>query len=90
MDHSVTFARHFTRLVWLLLHEPANTDEQKAALRALTTVSKDGAVTLAEQDHLLNANGSTVSTAFAGVSELQTQMAAPLPKRAARRSAARR
>ena len=76
MDFSVTFARHFTRLVWLLLHEPANTDEQKAALRALTTVSKDGAVTLAEQDHVLTANGSTVSTAFAGVSELQTQMTA--------------
>jgi HEAT repeat protein len=46
MDYSVTFARHFARLVWLLLREPANVDEQKAALRALVTVSTDGAVTL--------------------------------------------
>jgi HEAT repeat protein len=46
MDYSVTFARHFARLVWLLLREPANVDEQKAALRALVTVAKDGAVTL--------------------------------------------
>jgi HEAT repeat protein len=47
MDYSVTFARHFARLVWLLLREPTNVDEQKAALRALVTVSTDGAVTLA-------------------------------------------
>src|SRR5918992_1877914 len=46
MDYSVTFARHFSRLVWLLLREPNNIDEQKAALRALVTVSKDGEVTL--------------------------------------------
>jgi HEAT repeat protein len=46
MNYSVTFARHFARLVWLLLREPANVDEQKAALRALVTVSTDGAVTL--------------------------------------------
>ena len=29
MDHSATFARHFARLVWLLVDDPANTDEQK-------------------------------------------------------------
>src|ERR687895_105819 len=46
MDYSVTFARHFARLVWLLLREPTNVDEQKAALRALVTVSKDGPVTM--------------------------------------------
>jgi HEAT repeat protein len=46
MEYSVTFARHFSRLVWLLIREPTNIEEQKAALRALVTVSKDGAVTL--------------------------------------------
>jgi HEAT repeat protein len=76
MDHSVTFARHFARLVWLLLHEPASTDEQKAALRALATVSKDGAVTLTERDHLLAANDAPVSAAFAGVPEVAAQMMA--------------
>ncbi len=46
MDYSVTFARHFARLLWLPLREPTNIEEQKAALRALVTVSTDGAVTL--------------------------------------------
>jgi HEAT repeat protein len=76
MDNSVTFARHFARLVWLLLHEPASSDEQKAALRALATVSKDGAVTLTERDHLLAANDAPVSAAFAGVPEVAAQMMA--------------
>jgi hypothetical protein len=60
MDYSVTFARHFARLVWLLLREPANVDEQKAALRALVTVSTDGAVTLTlsgPQQLAANGNG---------------------------------
>ena len=76
MDHPVTFARHFARLVWLLVHELSNTDEQKASLRALVTVSKDGAVTLAARDEQLAANGATVSTAFAGVPDVVDQMIA--------------
>src|SRR5258708_7462129 len=35
MDYSTTFARHFSRLVSLLIHDVGNTDEQKMALRAL-------------------------------------------------------
>ena len=42
MDYSLTFARHFARLVWLLSHDPANIDEQKAALRALLTLAQRG------------------------------------------------
>mgnify|MGYP006177385311 CR=1 FL=1 len=41
MDYSVTFARHFSRLVWLLLHETGNIDEQKAALRAFEAAVTD-------------------------------------------------
>ena len=37
MDYSVTFARHFSRLVWLLLNESGSVAEQKAALRATVT-----------------------------------------------------
>jgi len=76
MDHSVTFARHFARLVWLLLNEVANVDEQKASLRALVTVSKDGAVSLMVAGDTLTANGNVVPSALAGVSELVRQMTA--------------
>src|SRR5918992_3338818 len=71
MDYSVTFARHFARLVWLLLREPANIDEQKAALRALVTVSKDGAVTLAlSGGQQLTANGASLAGTLTAVREL--------------------
>src|SRR3982751_814066 len=74
MDHSVTFARHFARLLWLLLHEPANVDEQKASLRALVTVSREGAVALMASGDLLFANGSIVPGVLAGVTDLARRM----------------
>ncbi|GAC1515586.1 MAG: hypothetical protein NVS1B4_06660 [Gemmatimonadaceae bacterium] len=74
MDYSVTFARHFSRLVWLLLHEPENTGEQKAALRALVTVSKDGAVRLAPESWRLVVNGTPLPEALTGVQDLTAQM----------------
>jgi HEAT repeat protein len=71
MDYSVTFARHFARLVWLLLREPANVDEQKAALRALVTVSTDGAVTLTlSGPQELAANGSPLPGTLNAAREL--------------------
>src|SRR5688572_745305 len=75
MDHSVTFARHYARLIWLLLHEPANVDEQKASLRALVTMSKDGAVSLTASADLLRANATEVPGALSGVADLARQMA---------------
>ena len=75
MDHSVTFARHYARLLWLLLHEPANVDEQKASLRALVTVSKDGAVSLTSSGDALWANATSVPSALAGVADVARQMA---------------
>ena len=74
MDYSVTFARHFSRLVWLLLHEPANVNEQKAALRALVTISKEGAVTLTTRDHGLVVNGNPLPEALTGVQDLAAQL----------------
>src|SRR5918992_1238402 len=71
MDYSVTFARHFARLVWLLLREPANVDEQKAALRALVTVSTDGAVTLTlSGPQQLAANGAPLAGTLTAAREL--------------------
>ena len=74
MDYSVTFARHFSRLVWLLLNESQNVDEQKAALRATVTVSKDGPVTLGTHEWRLSVNGSRLPEALTGVQDLTAQM----------------
>ena len=74
MDYSLTFARHFSRLVWLLLHETGNLDEQKAALRAVVTVSKDGPVTFASRDWRLVVNGTLLPEALTGVQELAAQL----------------
>lgn len=74
MDYSVTFARHFSRLVWLLLNESANIDEQKAALRATVTVSKDGPVVFAARDWRLTVNNAPLPDALTGVQDLTAQM----------------
>lgn len=74
MDHSVNFARRFSHLVWLLLNEPDNVEEQKSTLRALVVQSKLGAVHIAHQPAGLTANDQVVPLALSGVTELQNQM----------------
>lgn len=76
MDYSATFARHFARLVSLLMHEVSNVDEQKVSLRALVTVNKNGAVTLDAQDWQLLVNDQPVPGALTGVQDVASQMAA--------------
>ena len=76
MDHAATFARHFACLVWLLMREPTNVDEQKATLRALVMVAKDGPVELVVDDGVLSVNAAADSGAFAGVREVIDQVAA--------------
>jgi HEAT repeat protein len=74
MDYSVLFARHFSRLVWLLLHERENVDEQKAALRALVTVAKDGPIHLVAKDWRLQVNGQPLPEVLTGVQDLTAQL----------------
>jgi len=76
MDHSATFARHFARLVALLLHDAENRDEQKMSLRALATINKSGAVELTAQEWQLLANDQPVPAALMGVQDVASQMAA--------------
>ena len=76
MDYSVTFARHFARLVWLLTHEPANVDEQKAVLRALVTVAREGFITLGARMGALTANGTALPPALSGVPEVVARLSA--------------
>ncbi|MDQ2665290.1 MAG: HEAT repeat domain-containing protein [Gemmatimonadota bacterium] len=74
MDHTVVLARQFAQLTWLLLHEPANTEEQKSALRALHNTAKLGAVSLAVHGADLEANGEPVPRVLTGVEDLLTQL----------------
>jgi hypothetical protein len=76
MDYSVTFARHFARLVWLLTHEPANVDEQKAVLRALVTVAREGFITLGARMGQLTANGTALPLALSGVPDVLDRLSA--------------
>ena len=74
MDHSATFARHFARLVWLLMREIANIDEQKGVLRALVTLSRAGAVTIERRDGTIAANDAPISPLLPGVLDLRERM----------------
>ena len=74
MDHSTTFARHFARLVHLLLHEPKNNANQKAALRLLVAMAKEGEVTLAVRDWQVVANGALLPPQLEGVEDLGAQL----------------
>jgi len=76
MDYSATFARHFARLVSLLMHEMGNVDEQKVSLRALVTVSKNGPVSLLAHDWQLLCDDKPVPGALTGVQDVASQMAA--------------
>jgi HEAT repeat protein len=76
MPHSATFARHFSRLVSLLVDEPGKVDEQKVLLRALVTISKSAAVALISDGRRLIANDATVPGALAGVSRVVSQLTA--------------
>jgi len=75
MDNSLTLARHFARLVWLLIHESEATGEQKLALRTISTVSKDSSVRLGITDGRLAVNGLVMPQALAGVRELADRLA---------------
>jgi HEAT repeat protein len=75
MDYSATFARHFARLISLLLHDAGNVDEQKMSLRALVTLNKLGTIVLVAQDWNLLANDQVIPGALTGVHDVATQMA---------------
>jgi hypothetical protein len=75
MDNSLTLARHFARLVWLLIHESQSTVEQKLALRAVVFVSKEASVRLGNNEGRLAVNGLVMPQALAGVRELVERLA---------------
>jgi hypothetical protein len=70
MDFSVIFARHFSRLIWLIRSQPHSVDEQKGALRAAVTVARDGEVTIRSEGGRLTANGTPLPDILTGVADV--------------------
>lgn len=77
MSYALTFARHFARLVQMLLIEGNAFERQLATLRSLVTVSEEGPITLILHDgQLLSANEEIVPSRFDGVDDLLAQLTA--------------
>jgi hypothetical protein len=74
MDNSLSLARYFARLVWVLVHEGQSIDDQKGALRAVVTVSKDSSVRLGNKEGRLAVNGLVMPQALTGVQELAERL----------------
>ncbi|HEX5971271.1 MAG TPA: HEAT repeat domain-containing protein [Gemmatimonadaceae bacterium] len=76
MDQSATFARHFARLVSLLISEPTNVAEQKVTLRVLVTLARAGGVRLEMRQGTIVANDEAISPLLPGVTDLRERMTA--------------
>lgn len=74
MNGAISVARQFAQLVGLLVNEPANTDGQKVALRALVVAAKPLPVVLTMQGQQVLANGAPVPFAFPGMDDLAAQL----------------
>ena len=76
VNQANVFACQYARLVWLLLHDPHNVEEQKDALRAARSVLGEGPVTIARRALRVFANGEALPDALAAAPELGAQMIA--------------
>ena len=74
VNPAIVFACQYARLVWLLLHDPRNVEEQKDALRAAMAVIGHGAVTIARRGSRVFANGKALPDTLAAGPELGAQM----------------
>jgi HEAT repeat protein len=76
VNPAIVFACQYARLVWLLLHDPRNVEEQKDALRAAMAVVGQGQVTIARRGSRVFANGKALPDTLAAGPELGAQMMA--------------
>ncbi|HEU4585812.1 MAG TPA: HEAT repeat domain-containing protein [Gemmatimonadaceae bacterium] len=74
MEIELTLARHFARLVWLLLYDAESYEAQLASLGALVSASKAAPVTIQACDWRLVVNGELVPESYAGVQDLTAQL----------------
>jgi HEAT repeat protein len=75
VDYSLTFARQFARLVWLLTRQPDAVEEQKGALRAAALASRSGQVILSAVGDELAVGTELVSDASDGASDGVSELA---------------
>lgn len=74
VDSALIFARHFSRLLWLLLHEDSPADAQLATLRGLSNAVKPGPVRLQTSEWRLIVNGVPLPERFVGAQDLVAQL----------------
>ena len=74
MEIPQTFARHYARLVWLLLYDSESYDAQIASLSALVSASRAGQVVVQARDWRLAVNGEFVPESFTGTQDLTAQL----------------
>lgn len=74
MEHSLAFARHFARLVWLLLNDGTAFDAQIATLRSLVNASGEGRVRIAAADWHVIIDGDVLPERFTGAHDLTAQL----------------
>lgn len=74
MDHQVAFARHFARLLWLVLEDPDNIDEQKSSLRALVTTAQHGPLTLVPAGDGIGTGDPAQAPMLSGMGALTARM----------------
>jgi HEAT repeat protein len=74
VNPAIVFACQYARLVWLLLHDSRNVEEQKDALRAAIAVIGQGTVTIARRGSRVFANGKSLPDTLAAGPELGAQM----------------
>jgi hypothetical protein len=74
MEIQLTFARHYARLVWLLLYDAESYEAQIASLSALVSASRAGAVTIQARDWRLLVNGEFVPDHYTGAQDFTAQL----------------
>jgi HEAT repeat protein len=74
MEIQLTFARHFARLVWLLLYDSESYEAQLASLGALVSATKAGPVNIQARDWRLTVNGELVPDSYPGAQDLTAQL----------------
>ncbi len=74
METPLTFARHYARLVWLLLYDAESYEAQIASLSALVSASRAGPVTIQARDWRLAVDGEFVPDRYTGAQDLTAQL----------------
>jgi hypothetical protein len=74
MENPLAFARHYSRLVSLLLYDAESHEAQIESLSALVSASKAGAVTIQAKEWRLLVNGEIVPDRFTGAQDLTAQL----------------